>query len=365
MKRNLIYGSVLSMAAMSFFLSSCSEDKDYAEEKAFVHFTATVDEIGNSLRAQWSMSGLNEMNPNWGDAEHFLWDNGDEMVSLFRGKDASEVQYNLPVTTADGTASTSVNLNVQLPKNGTAWFFYPSTSIENYDESSADVENAQVSLTIDATQTPANQKKFAFLRTDEITLKDGKPQSESINFNHLTSLLRFHVWNASGRKYVVKSIKIESSKPTVFLKTGNYKLASQDFMVQKDINNSQFADELIWDNTNYKSDKPLVNDEGTTSSEDIYDALLITFPVEAEQLADVELSIHVTLADAANNYAEFTPNPLVLNSSDYATQFAKGFPRGKRTYFNLKISGSNTLEFANEFEYPGEWSSDEVYVQED
>lgn len=365
MKRNLIYGSVLSMAAMSFFLSSCSEDKDYAEEKAFVHFTATVDEIGNSLRAQWSMTGLNEMSPNWNNAEHFLWNDGDEMVSLFRGKDASEVQYNLPVTTVGGESSTQVELNVQLPKNGTAWFFYPSTSIENYDESSADVENAQVSLTIDATQTPANQKKFAFLRTDEITLKNGENQNGTVNFNHLTSLLRFHVWNASGRKYVVKSIKIESSKPTVFLKTGNYKLASQDFMVQKDINNSQFADELIWDNTNYKSDAPLVDDEGTTSREDIYDALLITFPVEAEQLEDVDLSIHVTLADAANNYAEFTPNPLVLKSSDYATQFAKGFPRGKRTYFNLKISGSNIVMF-DDMDYPGAsgWSSEEWSVRE-
>lgn len=364
MKRNLFVGIAVSIAAMSFIIASCSENDHYTEEKTLFHFIASVDEI-KATRASWQLSGLNLINPNWGDPELFLWDDGDEMVSLFRGRNSSEVQYNLPVTTEGGSSSTVVNLNVQLPKNGTAWFFYPSSSIENYDESSADVENAQVTLTIDATQTPENQRKFAFLRTDEIKLKNGEPESETIDFNHLTSMLRFHIWNASGRNYVVKTIKIASSKPTVFLKTGNYKLASQDFMVQKDINNSTFADALIWDNTAYKSDEPLVNDEGTTSREDVYDALLITFPVEAEQLEDVDLSIYVTLADAANNYAEFTPNPLVLKYSDHDAQFAKGFPRGKRTYFNLKVSATNTLEFADSFEYPGGWGDDEIYVDED
>lgn len=359
MKRNLIYGSVLSMAAMSFLLSSCSEDKDgleSLEEKSFVHLTATIDEIGSDLRAAWHIQGLQTEKPDYTTPELFKWSNGDEMVSLFSGKKTSEVQYNLPIST-DGDEATKVDLNLELPKNGKLWLFYPSSTIENVVEESGDVENAQVSLTIDATQSVENQKKFAFLRTDEITLENGVASPDNIKFNHLTSLLRFHVWNASGRNYVVKEIKIASSAPTVFLKTGNYKLASKDFEVQKDINNSTFADALIWSNVNYRTDDALVDDAGTTLREDIYDALLVTFPVDPDQLDGVELTVSVTLADKDNNYAEFTPNPLVLNNTNSATVFSKGFVRGTRTYINMKVSGSNTLELVDDIAYPGGWGN--------
>lgn len=351
MKKSLIFGGFISMFASATLLSSCSEDElgGVKEDMSVVHLTAVVDGVQEALRAAWQVADSNMLAPDYSKEELFLWDSGDKLVSLAQGQNKVHVQYNIGVSTGYEVTSSRANLDVKLPSNGYAWFFHPSTTIVNVDTTGAsqDVSHASVTLSVPKIQNKNNQYKSVYLRTNRLELSDGGVvNTSSVQFNHLTSLLRFHLQNTTDRKYTVKQIKVVSSSSTVFATAATYKLTSQDYDVQSDSNNSSFDNEIIWDNLDYKDDAPLEKYvEGDSPRRDIYDALLVVLPVSGDELKKSSLSFYVTLYDTETK-KDYALSPLVLDSSkdNVRDQLALGFPRGKRTHFNMRISKDNTIK---------------------
>lgn len=367
MKKNLVKGCWLSFAALALMLSACNAEKDElndaSDDKVAVRLRAVVDGVPQ-LRASWSISDPYTENPDWNKNEIFKWQTGDLLTSLTLGGTAG-VQYGVSLKTENDQPADMANMNVRLPKNGLAWFFYPSTDIFNVDTTTADVRNASVGLSISPLQNRNNQSKYVYLRTDSIVVKDGKVVNDVINFNHLTSVLRFHLLNSTKRKYTVKQIRIAASYPKVFLMSASYRMASKGFDVQQTQNNSSYADELVWDNLDYQKN-PMVDDLSTTAREDVYDALLLTFPVTGEELLKSKLTVYVTLYDTEKR-TEFALEPKTLDpnkSQSSYNKFSLGFPRALRTYFNIRINENNTFDIVIG-DYPGGWGleSDEIVIQ--
>lgn len=361
MKRNLIYGGLVSLAAASFLFSSCSSDKDdlgrVEDEKAFVRLTATVDGFDDALRASFSIVDLNTLNPSYSNPEKFKWSDGDSLVALSKYAKSPKGTCERGIKVAAEEGGDVATLKVQLPGDGKVWFLYPSSSIKMQSDSSA--YTAEVSLPMETTQNINNQMGCIYLRTDSIELKGGVAQS-NIHFNHLTSLIRFHVLNATSHKYMVRKITIssESKDDEVFASRADYKIASKELIVTSNQHHADYVKSFAWENLNYDeySCAPMVDDNSTEAREDIYDALLAIFPVSAEKLLTKTLTVEVQVYDFETGVT-ITLDPKVYNPNESANVkklFANGFPRGQRTYFNLKIEEIDNelkLEFASEEEY--------------
>lgn len=350
MKRSLIYGGVFSFAACSFLFSSCSADKEELESmmdgKSSVSFTAVIDEVSDALRASWLLVDPGELNPDYSKPELFGFEEGDKLVALSQGKTETSAQENIKVS-KDG------HVSANLYSNGKTWFFYPSTNIFDFDTAKTDVNLAKVQLNIKEVQSADNQHECVFLKTDPIDVVDGKI-STSVRFNHLTSLLRFHVLNQSSNKnFAVSNIKLTASSK-IFPTSAIYKFASQETMVQKDMNLSGWVNVLEWNELS-----PAVGTQvnGASMSGYIYDALLVTLPIDAEALANTTLTVSVTFKDLEKK-SEFTPTPITYDGAKLAAAFPNGWANGKRSYFNIRFNQNNELLIGfSDSSYPGDWGS--------
>lgn len=354
MKRSLIYGGVFSFAACSFLFSSCSADKEELESmmdgKSSVSFTAVIDEVSDALRAAWDVVDPGVLVPDYSKNEIFRFTQGDQLVALSKGESKTYAQEGIEVNDKG-------HVTAKLYSKGTAWFFYPSTTITNLDTTKSDVDNAIVALTIQNTQNANNQNKCVFLKTNPIDVVDGKLSTE-VKFNHLTSLLRFHVLNETGNEnLVVSSIKLEASK-AIFPLSANYKFVGQETIVQKDMTLSNMSNVLEWRELTQTKDKMTYVTGSKTGY--IYDALLVTLPIDAATLASTELSVSVTFADLEKKSA-ITPAPVTYSADKLASAFTNGWPNGKRSYFNIRFDQNHELSvFVSD--YPGDWGTESAEI---
>ncbi len=321
--------------------------------KSSVSFTAVIDEVSDALRARWDIVDPGKLTPNYSENEKFFFEKGDQLVALSQGETKTYVQEGIEV-------EHNGNVNAKVYKNGKAWFFYPSTTITNLDTTKSDVDNAIVALTIQNTQNANNQNKCVFLKTNPIDVVDGKVSTD-VKFNHLTSLLRFHVLNETGNEnLVVSSIKLEASK-AIFPLSANYKFVGQETIVQKDMTLSNMSNVLEWRELTQTKDKMTYVTGSKTGY--IYDALLVTLPIDAATLASTELSVSVTFADLEKK-ASITPAPVTYSADKLASAFTNGWPNGKRSYFNIRFNQNHELSVSVS-DYPGDWGKvgDEIDVK--
>lgn len=358
MKRSLIYGGVFSFAACSFLFSSCSADKEELESmmdgKSSVSFTAVIDEVSDALRASWNIVDPGKLYPNYTQNEKFQFEMGDQLVALSQGETKTYVQEGIEV-------EHNGNVNAKVYKNGKAWFFYPSSTIQYLDTTKADVENAQVALTIHNPQDASNQYKCVYLKTNPIDVVDGKVSTD-VKFNHLTSLLRFHVLNLTGNEnLVVSSIKLEASK-AIFPLHASYKFVGQETVVQKDMNFSSLSNVLEWRELEQTKEKMTPVEAGSKTGY-IYDALLVTLPIDVAALASTELTISVTFADLVKKDS-YTPAPETYTGDELASAFKNGWPSGKRSYFDIMFNQNHKLSVSVS-DYPRDWGKvgDEIDVK--
>lgn len=358
MKRSLIYGGVFSFAACSFLFSSCSADKEELESmmdgKSSVSFTAVVDEVSDALRAAWDVVDPGVLVPDYSKDEIFRFTQGDQLVALSQGETKTYAQEGIEVNDKG-------HVTAKLYSNGYAWFFYPSVKINKLDTATAVVKEAYVTLTIDREQDFSNQTRNVFLKTNPMKVVDGKIDP-IITFNHLTSLLRFHVLNQTGNaNLVVNEIKLEADD-FIFPLVADYNIASQETTIDEFSNFQNMATSLTWkerfvqDET--KAKMTYVDSLGMSGY--IYDALLVTFPISAATLAKSTLSVSVTFYDRAKG-TTITPAPVTYTPAKLAGAFPNGWPMGTRSYFNVRINENNELSIDID-KYPGNWGTESAEI---
>ncbi len=250
-------------------------------------------------------AGVQVNNVNYIDGELFFWEDGDQMLALFNDKsivyEASGSNGKLTTFTTEGTITPGIHNVVAL---------YPSLFPGTLNLTSIN-QNAQTATHLSSLMV---KRATAEYDTESGTL--------DLGFKHLTSLVRFALWNNSGNADLeVTKITLSADNAGGFVTVATLATLAGDVF-----------------NTSTTSNKIELNvSNGTFATAEGKDKVFYGFmPLIPTALTDVT---EMTVTVEFNNGSTFEE---VMPMSEL-TFLSNGFEKGKSYYFQFEINDGNIV----------------------
>ena len=324
------------------FFSSCSNEEFTEKQQNMVtapSFSGTIGELVDVNLAPKTKSGVIEDNENYADGEKFYWHNGDKAKVLFFPDgdiNSTPVELIYTAVVAEGQKNNSCEFTTtgSLPVgNYTAYALYPADGWSK-DSNRYKATSSNFIIQNDASSTHLKDHMFMKACADNITIVGEGSNSIDLKFEHLSSVVRFHItsdYNANS--LTMNSLIFREKSGRDFFYTAAH-LGSVDgtFLSPAALSwNSELTAISMTDLSFTK--------KGSTWEIDLY---LPVFPTTVDayfggMAMQIETYITINGSDIRLQYFGTYDGLSFTNELSF---MPNGFEAGKSYFFNLKVDSS-------------------------
>ncbi len=333
--------TVLTIVVGVVLLSSCNNDElDIIEEQqlAAPTFSGTIVQLAD-ISASKTKAGVIEDNPDYADGELFYWHNDDKIKVLFfedgdLGSTPVELIYSavVPNETKPNNCEFTTTGSID-PGNYVVYALYPADGWSNKDETGYKAEFAFQNFITFSEASSAHLKDYMFMKADagNITISgEGNNNAINLHFQHLTSVVRFHVTSDSDANSLeITSLTFKEMSGADFFYYAAY-LNNMNGMDITPVAGSMCPSLDLLPTPGF----PFVK-KGTSWEFDYY---LPVFPTKTST-QDISLGIETYIMIDGNNLQLQTfDTSSGLSFSDELSFMPNGFEAGKSYYFNVRTT---------------------------
>lgn len=324
-----------AITAGMLLFASCSNDESIPEEQQNLvpapTFNGTFAQMADVNPAPTTKSGVIEDNPDYADGEKFYWHDGDKVkVLFFPDGDINSTPVELIYTAivADGKPnSCEFTTTGSVPAgNYKAYGLYPADSWSK-DANGYKATSSPFIIQHDVSSTHLKDHMFMKASTGNITIAGEGSNSIDLGFEHLSSVVRFHITS----DYETTAMKTASL--SFFEKSGS------DFFYTAAYLNSLDGTDLTpaagsWSRSLVTVAMEYLDFTKKGSKWEI-DFYLPVFPTVDTNGMKLQIESYIEV-DGGNSYQQLFGTYYGLSFTNELSFMPNGFEAGKSYYFNLK-----------------------------